>query len=463
MSDDDHLDIVTFHAYLLRYDRFRSDQMRPYPPLAPLELAAFLEQQGWSAATYDPTLHPDEASFEIELSQTRPRVAALFGHPSTRQTSWRLVRRARRTGALVVALGDDASAVPELYLDHGVDVVIRGEAELTADALLRSLAANGWRFDTARLRGIPGLVLRDGDELVSTPPPTRLLDLDRAPPPLRDAGRTQLYLGAWRAAHGFSELAMVTSRGIPGQPSRRRRNAAAVAAEVADLRRRFAMDRIRFVDTVFTDDPAWHTAFADALERADGPVPYQALGRIRDIDGALLDEMMRGGCMRITFDVGSGSRRLLRQLDRGHGIEQVYRVGRLMRERDLQMGVLVGLGLDGETRADFLATIDMLKVLQPDVWGLTLEDPDVTAVAHELRAAGMPGMRTLRDAWPDGGARRGRRLPLGFYRWALRLLAADIHLDRSWRSGRLDAAGLGMAVARPLYRAMVHAYPVRGR
>jgi hypothetical protein len=192
-------------------------------------------------------------------------------------------------------------------------------------------------------------------------------------------------------------------------------------------------------------------------------VPYHALGRIRDIDADLLDRMQRAGCRRITFDVGSGSRRLLRQLERGHGIEQVYSVARLLRQRGIQMGVLVGLGLDGETREDFLATIEMLKVLQPEVWGLTLEDPDITAAAHELRGLGLPGMRTLRDLSPDAGPSRGRRLPLGFYRWALRLLAADIHLDRSWRRGRLDLAGLGMAAARPLYRTMVRAYPVRGR
>ena len=43
-------------------------------------------------------------------------------------------------------------------------------------------------------------------------------------------------------------------------------------------------------------------------------MPYECLGRIQDIRGPLLETMRSAGCMRITFDVGTGSVRNLSAL-----------------------------------------------------------------------------------------------------------------------------------------------------
>jgi len=457
------LDLLTCHAYLQCQDRFREHLMRPYPPLSPAVLAAYVRQQGWAADFFDPTLQPDETSFTVALSRSRPRVVGLFGHPSTRSTAWRLVRAARAQGCWVIAYGDDPSAVPDVYLDHGADAVICGEAELAMDDALARLQAADFALQPEILKGVPGLAVRVDGETVLGPDPTELLDLDRCPPPIRDPVLTRAYLHRWHVAHGFSAMTMVTSRGIPDTPEYRRRTPTRVAAEIADLRERFQFERIRFVDHVFTHDPGWHLRLAAAMDHSRPPPQYECLGRVRDINHALLEFMQEAGCYRITFDVGTGSRRLLRQLDRGYGIEDVYRAARLMREMGIQVGMLVSLGLEGETREDVLATIDMLKVVEPAVWGLTLEDPEIAASAHELDAMGLPGMRTLRSGWPDPERQDRRRLSLGFYRWALKLIAAEMHLHLQWRKGRVDTAALGMAVARPLYRSMVRAYPLRAR
>ena len=459
----ERLDLLTFHAYLQCQDRFREHLMRPYPPLSPAVLAAYIRKRGWAADFFDPTLQPDETSFEVALSRTRPRVVGLFGHPSTRSTAWRLVRAARSQGCLVIAYGDDPTAVPDVYLDHGADAVICGEAEFPMDEALTRLENAAFALESGSLAGVSGLAVRRDGETVHGPEPTDLLDLDRCPPPIRDPVLTRAYLQRWQAAHGFGSLTMVTSRGFPGTADYRRRAPSNVAEEIADLREQFAFERIRFVDHVFTHDPGWHLRLAAAMDHSKAPPQYECLGRVRDINHALLEFMQEAGCYRITFDVGTGSRRLLRQLDRGYGIEDVYRAARLMRELGIQMGVLVSLGLEGETREDVLATIDMLKVVEPAVWGLTLEDPEIAASAHELDAMGLPGMRTLRSGWPDPERKDRRRLPLGFYRWALKLIAAEMHLHRQWREGRVDAAALGMAAARPLYRSMVRAYPLRAR
>lgn len=463
MAVEPPLDLLAFHAYLLRNDRYGDHLVRPYSPISPACLTAYLRVVGWAVDLFDPTLQPDDTSFEIALSRTRPRIAALFGHPTTREEVWRLVAACRRSGCLVVAFGDDPTGVPDLYLDHGVDVVVRGEAELIINRLLEHLRDHGQRLDASRLGYIEGLTYRLDGETHDTPDSNELLDLETAPPPVHDEVHTRAYLQRRKEVHGVADLALVTSRGIPGTPRYRRRIPEGVAAEIVELRRRFELDGVRFIDHVFTDDQRWHERFAEALERRGGPIPYECLGHIQDIDSRLLETMKLAGCNRITFDLGTGSRRLLRKLDRGYRIEDIYRVARLLREMGVQFGALVSLGLDGESREDVLATIDMIKVLEPDVWGLSLEDPEIAAIAHEIRAIGVPGMRTLARAWPDPERPTGRRLPAGFYRWALRLMTAETHLYRTWRHGDLDLAAVRAAMARPIYRAMVAAYPVRPR
>jgi len=463
VSDERPLDLVSFHAYLIRRDRFQPHQMRPYPPLAPASLASYLQSRDWRALFVDPTLQPDETSIEVTLSRHRPRVVALFGHPSTRGTAWRMVARARRQGCLVLAIGDDPSGVPELYLDHGVHAVVRGEAELTVEAVLQHLKAREFRFDLSEWRGIAGLTFRLDGEVIETADRDEYLDLDRAPAPYRDDTLTRLYLQRWRSVHGFAQLAMVTSRGIPGAQGYRRRHPDRVAHEIADLRRRFEFESIRFVDHVFTDDLDWHRRFATCCEERGCARDYVCLGRVRDIHPGLLRAMQDAGCGRITFDVGTGSRRLLRQLDRGYDIEDVYRAARLLREHGIRMGVMVSLGLDGETREDIWDTIEMIKVVEPEIWGVTLEDPDIAVAVQGLRASSIPGMRTLRHGWPDPERSAGRRLPVGFYRWALRLMAVEIHTHQLRRERRIDLSALSMTTLRPLYRTMVRSYPVRPR
>ena len=50
-----------------------------------------------------------------------------------------LIREAKRRGKTVVVGGPHASSVPEVMLDAGADIVVRGEAETTIDSLLEAL------------------------------------------------------------------------------------------------------------------------------------------------------------------------------------------------------------------------------------------------------------------------------------------------------------------------------------
>jgi radical SAM superfamily enzyme YgiQ (UPF0313 family) len=102
------------------------------------------------------------------VRDTTPDVVGLSVMTFQRHTARRIIALARSLapGALVVVGGYDPSLAPEAYEDaaSGVDVIVRGEGDLTFRDLLRAREAG------EPLERVPGLRYREGDRFVETPP-----------------------------------------------------------------------------------------------------------------------------------------------------------------------------------------------------------------------------------------------------------------------------------------------------
>ena len=121
----------------------------------------------------------------------RPDVVGLSVMTFQRSTSRRVIGLVRtlRPQALIVAGGYDPSLAPEVYEapDSGVDVIVRGEGDLTFRELLRA-AESAQPF-----AGIPGLSYRDGDRMVRTP----ARDVSRLDGEVRPPNRGARVLGGY--------------------------------------------------------------------------------------------------------------------------------------------------------------------------------------------------------------------------------------------------------------------------
>jgi radical SAM superfamily enzyme YgiQ (UPF0313 family) len=115
------------------------------------------------------------------VADCQPDVIGLSVMTFQRKTALKIVQfvRGLRPGVRVVVGGYDPSLAPEAY-EHpgsGVDVIVRGEGDLTFRDLLRAFESGG---DPS---AIPGLALRDGDRFVHTPDrPVSRLGEDVRPP-----------------------------------------------------------------------------------------------------------------------------------------------------------------------------------------------------------------------------------------------------------------------------------------
>ncbi len=458
MSD---LEVLFAHAYLVAQDRRPLGFMHPLPPLQPAEVAAWLQDQANARVEiWDSTFRDSLASFEVACSRARPRMAWIHTHPTTRAAAHELMAIARRSGAVVVAAGPDAGLRPEEYLRAGADAVVPGEGEDATLQLLQALRASHYRASVELLDRVPGLRYLDNQgQLRRSAGKPRTVAVERLPWPLREEESTRIHLERWRDHRKYRPLALSSARGCPALcgfctasvfgRAYRRRGPKEVAAEVARLAERFEFDRLVFVDEVFLFDRLWLREFAAAMR--DGPaVRFEGCAHPGILPTDLLGELAEVGLMRVEVDAASGSSRLLTELGWSYGPADVYRAVSAIRGAGINLGLQVTVGLPGETRRDLDATMEMVRVAEPDGVEVTRVDPGSPALFRKdwERVVGGPVAES-----------DGRRLPRPVLQTAADwLLLNGGHLPDDPAPHKRGLLG---RVRRPLLRAALKVLPGR--
>lgn len=464
------MDLLLFNAYFLADDPHEQEIMRPFPPLGPQYVAAYLRANGFpDVAFWDSTFRSGIDAFEAELRRARPRCVGLYGHTVTRPVAGRMVEAARRQGARVIAGGPDPSSDPDAYLGLGVDVCVMGEGEETARELMEHLRSRGGDFDREALRTLPGIAFVHRGERVRTPARARFPDLDALPHPLRERDDIEPYFEAWRRRHGRTAMSLSTTRGCPYpctwcskgvfQDSFRRRAVDRVVDEILEVRERFAPDDLWFVDDTFTIRRSWVLEFCERVVERGAVTPFYVIGRVDAVDREVLAAMKRAGCYRIYYSAESGSQRVLDAMRKGFRVEDIRRAGALTREAGIEMGAFVMLGYPGEEKEDVLDTVRLVADLQPEVVLLSIAHPIRGTAFHELvKDRILPGRPGAEEE--GGGRLRWRsKYPYSFYEFAGRLLWTEKEWAVLRRERRYGGRFLRHAIKLPLYRAAFRMYP----
>ena len=290
--------IVLAHPVFLAQDPVEAAAASPYFPLGLLYLASYVREHGHEVTVFDGTFEADESSFAEHLRAHRPQVVGLSALVTTRSTALRLARTAADFGAVVVLGGPDPTAEPAMYLvDEAVDIVVHHEGEQTITRILDLLDVQ--QLTVEQLADEPGIAFRhDGSVRVNHPRPP-MQNLDVLPLPARDLIDMERYLHQWQDDQGYSSITVATSRGCPYNcewcrdavhgAGFRQRSPDSVAAEMRELKERYGVESIRLVDDVDGLSREWIDDWADAAERLDAVIPFEALGRLERDDLPLLE------------------------------------------------------------------------------------------------------------------------------------------------------------------------------
>jgi radical SAM superfamily enzyme YgiQ (UPF0313 family) len=397
-----YAEVLLTHSYHLASDAKQWRKMQPYPPLGTLYAATALEQAGVSVAVFDPMFVDPINGFLEALETHRPEVVVIYEDDFNfvtkmclahmRELACELATMAHLRGVRVVAHGSDATDHPEIYLHHGVDFVLNGEAEQALADLCLNLREPRSPESGAALQSIPGLIVRHGSELPMKKPSPNL-NWSALPIVSRDLIDLAPYRDAWKAAHGYFSTNVVASRGCPFQcnwcakpisGSRfQLRPAASVAVELHLLKTRFGVEHIWFGDDIFALDRRWVEAFAAAVESLGAPLPFKIQSRADLLSEATVHALKRAGCTEVWMGVESGSEKVLSAMSKGLSVAAVHKARRLLAEAGIRACFFLQFGYPGEGWPEICQTIELVRQTRPDDIGVSVSYPLPGTVFYE--------------------------------------------------------------------------------
>ncbi|MDA8188950.1 MAG: radical SAM protein [Dehalococcoidales bacterium] len=157
----------------------------------------------------------------------------------------------------------------------------------------------------------------------------------------------------------------------------RRRSVPNVIQELKYLRDKYKFNSLLIHDDCLTEDRQWVMEFCEAYKAAGFAQPFFCQSRA-DIIVKHQDmvRLMYGvGLRGVLIGFESGSQRILKFLRKGTTVEQNIEAGRICHRLGIQIWANYMLGLPTETPEDIMATIRMLKEIDPDYYSPAFYTP----------------------------------------------------------------------------------------
>ena len=194
-----------------------------------------------------------------------------------------------------------------------IDVICRGEGELSGVELLHALKGGGG------LDGVRGISYRRSDgTIVHNDDQPRIADLDGIGFPAWEKIDLKRYAG----------YGMMTSRGCPyhctfcsvapvWNHQSHSRSAANIVQEMRMLNEEAGVDLFLFQDEFFVSGKRQVMEFCQELSALPVKLRWKAFGRVNLMDEEMMHAMADCGCLEMRFGIESGSDKVLREIRKG--------------------------------------------------------------------------------------------------------------------------------------------------
>ena len=295
-------------------------------PLGCLYLTRALEEAGFDVDLRDYQLSETDDPFDIEqflsfVTDPAPVIGLSCMANLLPFTILAMKELKERYPDRVLVLGGVGTASVEdavLRRFPWIDVICRGEGEITGPELLAALRSGG------DLSQIDGISYRDESEVRHNPPRARVQDLDAIPFPAFHKISLDQYAG----------YGMMTSRGCPylctfcsvapiwGHESHSR-GPANIVEEMKLLHREAGVDMFLFQDEFFVCGKEQVMEFCRELTASGLDINWKAFGRVNLTDEEMMRAMADCGCVELRFGIESGSDAVLSRIKKGFTAAEV--------------------------------------------------------------------------------------------------------------------------------------------
>jgi len=346
-------------------------------------IAASAAAAGFEVDLIDLRTLRDWDHFRAEIAERRPTVCGLTMmsvdfNPVVRCVE--IIKEVDPSIVTVVGGPHPTLALDEVLAHEQFDHVVTHEGEITFVKLLREIEGRqGGAGKTKDQEPIPRVLAGEAPELDELPFADRDLYLqewrkhgymlDSPEVPLGDLPAPFVTVIAGRGCRYNCSFCQPAERRLFGAKVRRR-SVPNVIAELEMLREKYHFRSLLIHDDCLTEDRRWVREFCEAYRDHGFRQPFYCQSRA---DIIVHHEEM----VRLMVDVGlsgyfigfeSGSQRMLDFMRKGTTVKQNLEAARICKKYGVKIWANYMLGLPTETKDEIMATVNMLKEIDPDYY-----------------------------------------------------------------------------------------------
>ncbi len=274
-----------------------------------------------------------------------------------------------------------------------IDYIVYGEGEETFYELCRAVLEGLEKKDARKIKGI---VFRDGEEIVRTPPRPLIRNLDDLPIPAYDLlpmdryGKSKFLFASWGSTIHHSRgctascdfcgfwLQMAEVKGTENgkirlTPKWRTKSPERTFEEVKYLVEKFSRYFLVWVDETFNVNPKWSDEFSELILKSGIKTRWYAFMRadyiIRDEKLGVMEKMVKAGLQHIAMGAERASDEDLKALNKTfYNKEVLDECVRIIKKKYPHIFVQISFitGLRGDTKKTFKEILEFAKKLSPD-------------------------------------------------------------------------------------------------
>ena len=378
-----------------------ANKIAAFPPLNLAMIATLARQAGWEAQIIDAEV--EQLDFPQVLRRVQEFNPDLIGMTATTPFFHRVEETARQfkqhLKTPIIVGGQHVSILAEKTFSDCLDYLFLGECELTLKEFLDKFSRG------EPVGGVPGIMAREGGQVVRGPEAPRLADLDAAPLPARDLLRTDLYFaGTPRGRKNYTSFQM--TRGCPFRcvycandlygKRIRRRGLANVFQELEWIVNDLGIRHVFFIDDTLTLDRKYILDFCDEVQKRSLRFTFEGSTRANCWDEELATRLKACGLVRISFGLETAVPEILKLIQKDVALESYVAANRINNRLGIETINSVMLGLPGDTRDTIKQTVDFLcraRDIHHTTYGIAIPYPGTEL--YRMAENGLHGLKLI--------------------------------------------------------------------
>ncbi len=346
-----------------------TDDLIVIPPLPPSDLmylASIARQEEFEPEIKDYSLNKETIDDVLaDIEEFKPDFLLLNAATPTLKNDLGILSKIKEKfpDIKTIAKGAHFNILAKEALEEysGLDIAIRGEAELTLGEILSGKPYNK----------ILGITYRMPDGILSTDNRPFNNELDKLPYPARDLVDNNIYR---RPDTGELQAVIKVSRGCPfhcffclatpvSGAKVRYRSAENILGEIKECHEKYGIKNFIFWSDIFNLDRNWVQSLCRAIIDSGLKITFSTNSRADTADVETVKLMKKAGCSLVSIGIESGSQYMLDKMGKKITLNDIKNTVALFKKTGIKVYAYYVLGLPWESEETAQETIEFSKKL----------------------------------------------------------------------------------------------------